>query len=86
MAQSVAPPTAHDLADIYVNGGIPLNQQNNNTPDQLLHGGEHFDDVPPRHARRGDEARLGVLPRDLLHDIIMEKDLKRNAPASWRSN
>jgi hypothetical protein len=26
------------------------------------------------------------LPRDILHEIIMKKDLKRRTPASWRSN
>jgi hypothetical protein len=44
---SVVPPTVQDLADIYVNGGIPLDYRNNNSPDQLLHGGEHFNAAPP---------------------------------------
>jgi hypothetical protein len=30
---SVVPPTMQDLADIYVNGGIPLDHRNNNSPD-----------------------------------------------------
>jgi hypothetical protein len=44
---SVPPLTARDQADINVHGGIPLDERNNNSPDQLLHGGEHFDDAPP---------------------------------------
>jgi hypothetical protein len=43
----VPPPLASDLAEIAIHGGIPMEQRgvNNLSPEQLLHGGEHFDNV-----------------------------------------
>jgi hypothetical protein len=46
-----APPLAMDEAKIASNGGIPMDHTDDNesSPEQLLHGGEHFEDVPAHH-------------------------------------
>jgi hypothetical protein len=86
----VPPPLASDSADIAIHGGIPMEQRgvNNLSPEQLLHGGEHFDDVDRALLRQierqetrdhGDEP----LPRDILHESVMEQGLTRPTPALW---
>jgi hypothetical protein len=84
---SVPPPTARDQAEIAMNGGVPLNERNYNSPDQLLHGGEHFDGVSRGLRRRAERAAASggvALPRDILHESIIQNDLRRPTPASWR--
>jgi hypothetical protein len=81
-------PLAQDFAHILAHGGIPLERTANNqlSPDQLLGGGEHFEDQS-RTARRGLERFTTnqpcgdeILPRDKLHHIVVEKLLQRPRP------
>ena len=83
-----APSLAIDEAEIASNGGIPLEQTEDNSfsPEQLLHGGEHFEDVPNYY--RQQYARLqsdDILPRDLLYGMVMEQGLKRPTPVGWNA-
>ena len=84
---------AQDTVDIAASGGIPLvnRRQNEFSPDQLLHGGEHYGDDASRNLRRQmeTEGRRGlasgvVLPREKLHDIVVNEQLRRPPPESWR--
>jgi hypothetical protein len=81
----VPSPLAEDSAEIAIRGGIPMEQQaeglNHSSPEQLLHGGEHFDDVSRTLIRQmeREEMRVGedFLPRDILHDSVIEQGLTR---------
>jgi hypothetical protein len=80
-----------DAVEISSGGGIPLEvshrnpELNNNSPEQLLHGGEHFDDVPRYHRRRLETLVNVRLPVDVLHDSVIDKCFKRPLPNSWRN-
>lgn len=88
----VPSPLAVDAADIAINGGIPMERQaeglNDDSPEQLLHGGEHFDDVNRDMLRQMERlerlARRGrtddILPRDVLHERVAELGLTRPTP------
>ena len=85
----VRPPTAADNAEIVLNGGIPLVvvPGNATSPEQLLHGGEHYDDVP-RALRRGVLSRArrltnDKLPQDLMLESVIMQGLKRPTPKNW---
>jgi hypothetical protein len=62
-----------DEDEIAIAGGIIM--QETGLIKALLHGGEHFDDVDRAHLRIDERrAREGeVLPRNLLHDLIITK-------------
>jgi hypothetical protein len=87
-------PFAQDYAYILARGGVPLERTNDNnlSPSQLLHGGEHYDDTS-RNARRQFERLVindgslveQVLPREKLHRLVTDKQLKRPKPTSWRN-
>jgi hypothetical protein len=88
----VPPPLAADSAEIVMHGGIPMELHeeglNDFSPEQLLHGGEHFDDVDRVLLRRIERQEMKVngdcpLPRDILHDSVMEQGLTRPTPALW---
>lgn len=88
----VAPPLDSDYFNLLSEGAIPLERDptghNNNSPEQLLRGGEHFDSVPRDMRRRilnaeAALARDSVLPRDKLHSVVVEKNLKRPTPIRW---
>jgi hypothetical protein len=90
----VPPALSSDEDEIRIAGGIILEAQNHQrqttapAPEVLLNGGEHFDDVDRGHIRAIErEAAAGdaVLPRDLLHDLVVVKGLVRPAPAAWRN-
>lgn len=78
----LAPALAIDQAEIAANGGIPSTA----TPDQLLHGGEHFDDVTA-NMRRNVQYRArkdsGKLPQELMLESVVAQGLKRPNPKSW---
>jgi DDE superfamily endonuclease len=48
----------------------------------LLHGGDHFDDVP-RSMRTSRKKSADVLPREIMCDIIERWDLRRPTPVTW---
>jgi hypothetical protein len=82
----VPSPLSKDSAVIAIHGGIPMEQQakglNNSSPEQLLRGGEHFDDVSQNLIcqMEREEMRAGgaLLPRDILHDSAIEQGLTRS--------
>ena len=79
---------ASDEFEIEINGSIPLERtaDNNCSPEQLLHGGEHQDDTD-RNVRRQEElshSRRQQLPRDKLHKIVADAGLKRPTPVAWQ--
>jgi hypothetical protein len=86
-----APPgLALDNSEIATHGGIRLvrHTMNEMSPDELLHGGEHYDDVD-RNLRRVLKRQAArdskdMLPREKLHDVVSSKQLRRPPPESWR--
>jgi hypothetical protein len=77
-----------DTAEISITGGLMLvlrYPDNVHSPEELLHGGEHFDDFDREHLRRIERtaasAANGHLPPDELHDVIVEKGLVH--PPAW---
>ena len=58
------------------------------SPEQLIHGGEHFDhllrDVRCRIINWEASIVTGEFPREILHDIIADKGLKRPTPVRWQ--
>ena len=86
-------PLAQDGAVIANGGGIPLEPSardpdlNQRSPEQLLHGGQHLDDVTENLRRQLDRAENGneeVLPRDLMHERVAEQGLARPLANRWR--
>lgn len=89
----IPPSILEDQAEIATHGGIPLVERPGNalSPDQLLHGGEHFDEFTRSTRRRLErQARLDAnldgdqdLPREeLLHQVIA-KGVRRPTPVIW---
>ena len=81
---TLAPPLASDAVEIAANGGIPLN---NESPEQLLHGGEHFDDVTINMRRsvqyRARKETSGKLPQEIMLESVVRQQLKRPEPLQW---
>ena len=57
---------------------------NPHSPEELLHGGEHFDDVTRTYRRREERASTSIakalgdpLPRDKMHAVTVGKCLRR---------
>ena len=81
-------PLAMDNADIITHGGISMDFEaeglNDFSPEELLHGGEHFDDVTRDQVRQmqraGCEFSADALPRDILHDSVIMQGLTRPTP------
>ena len=79
---------AADTLAIRSNGGFftVATESNPNSPEELLHGGEHNDDtekaVRLAHARRG-LGRKSKTPRDLLLRIIEDGGYERPTPKHW---
>ena len=91
LRSDIRPSTAADNAEITANGGIPLVAVTGNetSPEQLLHGGSHFDDVPSSlrrsivyRARRN--AIDGKLPQDLMLESVQRQGLVRPTPKKWK--
>lgn len=82
-AQDCPEPLAQDSVNIAIAGGVPLEasrqhpELNDTSPEQLSHGGEHFDDVPRAARQRADRAAHnnieGPLPRERLLSIIVKE-------------
>jgi len=87
------PALAKDSVEISSRGGIPLEQStlNQMSPDQLLHGGEHFDEWDTEGLRgelraiekRARRRRGGKLLRDEMLEIVIEKEMRRPRPKAW---
>jgi hypothetical protein len=80
-ATAVPVPLAANMADISTQGGVPLEPHalNKFSPEQLLHGGHHFDDIDRnfrRNLSRRERLEYGPLPRKILHGIVVQEDLR----------
>ena len=92
-AEDILPATEADEFQISFLGGVPLERSscdpelNEHSSEQLLHGGEHFDDVP-RTVRRCLERTDGreQTPREVMVEIVQCKLLKRPLPSQWQRN
>ena len=90
-SDDILPPTENDEFQIAAAGGVPLEPSsrdpdlNDQSPEQLLHGGEHFDDVHRNTRRRLERAdnREGT-PRDAMVAIVERSQMKRPVPNQWR--
>lgn len=56
---------------------VPTANTDTPVPIDLMHGGDHFDDVPPGWRNR---QYLPSLPRQRLHDMVQEQHLVRPRP------
>jgi DDE superfamily endonuclease len=80
----VARPLDSDLANITLAGGASiLNGTDQFNPEELLHGGDHFDDVS-RTVRVSRKKTDGLLPREIMCNIIEEFDMRRPTPKNWQ--
>ena len=52
-------------------------------PEQLLHGGEHMDDIDTNEWRRATRINQQQLPRDLLFNSVCDQGLVRPTPKHW---
>ena len=88
-------PLPVDSVEISAQGGISMERNeyngfNDSSPEQLLHGGEHFEDVEPAELKRIEakarRALNGRLPRDFLVAKVVEQQLKRPTPQQWNAH
>ena len=70
-------PLASDTVAIEMNSGVTMD--NGGVPTQLLHGGEHFDDMPDRNMRSWRRVSE-LLPREIMREQVKRMGLKRPAP------
>lgn len=86
------PSLAVDEAEIVVHGGVPLDtpedcdERDAVTPGQLLHGGQHFDDVPynlRRNATSRGRSKQVELPNEVMLKQVEYYNLKRPKPKQW---
>lgn len=80
--KTIESPSAQDTSHIEQVGGVPLvaGDGNNNVfiPQQLIGAGEHFDGVDRNERCRYQRRFRGIeLPRDQLHAMIADSDLRR---------
>ena len=87
--QDIAEPLAQDRLELM--GGIPLERHafNDASPEDLLHGGHHFDDAPEslrqafvRQARSVN--RHAEDPREKLRRQVERMQLSRPTPKAWQ--
>jgi DDE superfamily endonuclease len=72
-----------DNINILLAGGTLLVDAGNDfSPEALLHGGEHFDDVS-RSVRISRKAVSESLPRELMLEIVERAGLRRPTPNTW---
>ena len=79
---------ALDRLEIITNGGVVLERtlDNDASPEELLHGGEHHEDTTLPYRRqfvRRSMDKGDPLPRDLLHAIVKNGGFKRPTPKKW---
>jgi hypothetical protein len=77
--EEVADHLDSDHVNIVLGGGASLVERF--SPEGLLHGGEHFDDVS-RTVRVSRKA-TGTLPRELMCGIVERLGLRRPTPNTW---
>ena len=75
-------PLAQDQVHITVNSHIELaeTEDNPHSPQGILHGGEHFDDVGQstlRALRRSETEEANTCARDKLHRMVVDGGYKR---------
>ena len=83
--------TPTDMAHLRRGQNISLQQhEDDDVPNELLHGGEHFDDVGTNEIRRENYRRNRDatqnnerLPRDVLKDAVTNQGLVRPTPRNW---
>ena len=91
--------TAQDELNLALDGAIPmpfrqleeLNGESIVLPDQILHGGHHFDDDPNQEARRScteNSARAQSggsvsLPREIMYNKVKDGDFRRPTARSY---
>jgi hypothetical protein len=59
---------------------LDLDQINTNSPNALLHGGEHFNDIDSVRTRQLVENSRNTtiqLPRDIIHDTLLVAGYER---------
>ena len=79
----VAQPLDSDLANIALAGGAYiLNGTDQFNPEELLHGGEHFDDVS--RSVRVSRKKSDILPRENMCNLVEEYDMRRPTPKNWQ--
>jgi hypothetical protein len=72
-----------DHVNIVLGGGMPLVTADNTfSPEALLHGGEHWDDVS-RNVRVSRKSAGVKLPRERMCDIVERLELRRPTPNTW---
>ena len=86
------PPLESDHFNLLLNGAVPLERSrdgtNDHSPEQLLHGGEHFESLPlqVRRQLQREQRELYkeiVLPRTLLDNMVADMGLVRPTPKRW---
>lgn len=72
-----------DILDIDISNGASTTSCRA-TVDDLLHGGEHFDDIG-RNVRVSRRKITGPLPREVMCALVEEQGLKRPTPNAWKT-
>jgi DDE superfamily endonuclease len=80
---------AADRLEILQNGGVDLQRTSDNdmSPEELLHGGEHHEDTSLAFRRQFVKRGMNkndVLPRERLHDIVANGGFTRPTPKKWQ--
>lgn len=53
-------------------------------PDQLLHGGEHFNDADANMVKRDSRVTTGrILPQEILKNSVINQGFVRPTPKRW---
>lgn len=82
--ESIESLPARDTSHLEQAGGVPLVTNGNSDmllPQQLIGGGEHFDDIDRNERRRYQRRFRNIqLPRERLLAIILDQDLQRPPP------
>jgi hypothetical protein len=81
--EEVADHLDSDQVNILLSGGSSLFTDTTFSPEALLHGGEHWDDVSRnvRVSRRG--TGTDKLPREVMCEIVENRGLRRPTPNTW---
>jgi DDE superfamily endonuclease len=80
-------PLSSDALEIIGHGGVPLVENPNQGPEQLLHGGEHNDDTSAlyrQNYRRQVQQGQHLLPRDKVVVLLESKGFQRPTPKAWQ--
>ena len=89
--EKIARSLSQDDAHGKIRGSIQLERHrtfpSEVVPEQLLHGGDHFDDVDRNEIRRATRASSNYiaspLPREVLLKSVTDQDLVRPTPKTW---